>query len=96
MRISIAVYDKFEIVVSQQAPAIRADSLMIRLNLVDSALGIAFARQLHHLGPLIQGSIAVALRGIVIITITLDLRVIFLVFKAPNHFTDVKVLGHNF
>ena len=96
MRISIAVYDKFEIVVSQQAPAIRADSLVVFLDKVRTTLGIAFARQLHHLGPLVQGSVTVALRGIVIITIALNLRVIFLILKTPNHISDVKVLGHNF
>ena len=69
---------------------------MVRLDLVGTTFGIAFARQLHHLGPLVQGSVTVALRGIVIITIALDFRVIFLILKTPNHFSNIEVFGHNF
>ena len=69
---------------------------MVFLDKVRTALGIAFARQLHHLGPLVKATVTVAICGIVIITVTFYLGIILLILVSSNHISDIEVFGHNF
>ena len=89
MRVAISINHYIKIFLSQKAPAIRANSLVVRLDQIGAALGITFARQLHHLGPLIEGSVTVAICGIIIIAVALNLRIIRLIIVIKNHCADI-------
>ncbi len=83
-----------KIVLGQKAPAIRTDALVIRLDQIGAAFGIAAARQLHHLGPLVESSVTVAICGIVIIAESFNLRIIRLIIVIENHFTNIQIFRH--
>ena len=95
MSISITMQNDVKIIICQQAPSVRADSLVIRLNLVCTALGVAFAGQLHHFGPLVKATELVALGGIVVIALALYLGVVILVLVARHIGTDIQVFRHH-
>ena len=83
------------IIPRKQAPSFRANSTMIRLYQIRTAFGIATARQLHHLGPLVKSAIYITSCSIVVIAIALYFRVIILIIFTKDHFTDVQVFGHD-
>jgi len=93
--IPFSIYDNDIVVKIKQPPAIRADSLVIFLNKVGTAFGIAAARQLHHLGPLVKATELVALGGIIIVAVAFNLGIIVLVVFARHHFTDIQVFSHH-
>ena len=70
--IIICMNNDVEIVISQKAPSIRANALMILFNKVCTTFGIAFAGQLHRFSPLVKASIPIALGCVIIITIALN------------------------
>ena len=94
MRIAIGMKHYVKIFLGQEPPAIRTDSLMIFLNKVSTTFSIATARQLHHLGPLVEPPVAVAIGRVPIVAITFNRRIISLIFYVCNHFADIEVLGH--
>ena len=69
---------------------------MVFLDKVRTTLGIAFARQLHRLGPLVKATVTVAICGVVIITVAFYLGIILLILVSSNHISDIEVFGHNF
>ena len=82
------------IFICKQPPTIGADSLVVFLNKVGAALGIAAARQQHHLGPLIKAAKFVALGGIIVVAVAFDLGIIVLVVFARHHLADIQVFRH--
>ena len=83
------------IIIRKQPPTIRADSLVVFLNKVGAALGIAAARQLHHLGPLVEATEFVALGGIIVVAVAFDFGIVVLVIFARHHLTDIQVFRHH-
>ena len=92
--VPIAVHNDIVIIVGQQAPSARANSLVVRLNQISTTLSITFIRQLHHFGPLIKATVIMTIQRIIFIAVAFNLGIIFLIFKAIYHFTDIQVLYH--
>ena len=95
MLIVVGMQNDIEVVLRQQAPAVGADSLMVFLDKVGTALGIATARQLHHFGPLVEPAVYFAVGGIIVIAIAFYLGIIRQIFIVIIHFTDIQIFGHN-
>ena len=83
------------IIIREQPPTIGADSLMVLLNKVGTAFGIAAARQLHHLGPLVEATEFVALGGIIVVAVAFNLGIVVLVIFAEHHLTDIQIFRHH-
>ena len=84
-----------KISVCHQAPSFRANSTMIWLYQIRTTFGIATARQLHHLGPLVKSTIFITIRCIIIITIAFYRAIIILVIFAKNHLTNIQIFSHD-
>ena len=84
-----------EIIIRHQTPAFRAYPPMVFLDKVLAAFGIAAARELHHLRPLVKAAELVALGGIVAIAVAFNFVVIALVFDARDHLADIQVFSHD-
>ena len=95
MRISVTVDNDVEIIICQQAPTFRTYTLMIGLYRIGTTLIIAFERQLHHFSPLIEASITITIGCIIIVAVTFYFRIIFLIFKSPNHLTNIQIFSHH-
>ena len=74
--IIISMHHYIKIIISQQAPSIWTNALVIRFNQVSTTLGIAFARQLHRFSPLIKPPIRKTYDSVIVITISFYFRVI--------------------
>ena len=94
MRVAISINHYIKIFLGQKAPAIRANSLVVRLDQIGTALGVTFARQLHHLGPLVEATITIAICSIPIIAVTFNCRIVRLIFCNTNHLADIQVFCH--
>ena len=94
INVPVCMNNDVEIVVCQQAPVFWTNSLVIWLNLVGTTPGIALTRQLHRFGPLVKSTIFIAIRCIVVITITFNFRIIRLFLCSIDHFPNVQVFCH--